>query len=209
MVCFKSFGFWLAFWLGRRPDFHPFHSIHGSSVRFGTPYQAALLMNGSVYFGHLQDYGTSHPFLTEVFYVGSQTDTETKHVKSSLIKRGKEMREPRPHVSQPEPDCLCGDGRLKLKRCSAYCPSIATNFGLANLKRPPLPWRDARRVRIVLHENELKGGGPSARSVFMERYVYVEDSHHPRARSKSHRSAVRTNFEAVSSMLPDWDGPFH
>jgi hypothetical protein len=63
-------------------------------ARFGTPYQAALLMNGSVYFGHLQDYGTSHPFLTEVFYVVSQTDTETKHVKSSLIKRGKEMREP-------------------------------------------------------------------------------------------------------------------
>ena len=51
-------------------------------------------MNGSVYFGHPQDYGTSHPFLTEVFYFVSQTDTETKQVKSSPIKRGKEMREP-------------------------------------------------------------------------------------------------------------------
>ena len=52
--------------------FHLFHSIHGSSVRFGTPYQAVLLTNGSVYFGHLQDYGASHPFLTDVFYVLSQ-----------------------------------------------------------------------------------------------------------------------------------------
>ena len=74
--------------------FHLFHSIHGSSVRFGTPYQAVLLTNGSVHFGHLQDYGASHPFLTDVFYVLSQTDPETKQVKSSLVKRGKEMHEP-------------------------------------------------------------------------------------------------------------------
>jgi hypothetical protein len=74
--------------------FHLFHSIHGSSVRFSTPYQAVLLTNGSVYFGHLQDYGASHPFLTDVFYVVSQTDPETKQVKSSLVKRGKEMHEP-------------------------------------------------------------------------------------------------------------------
>jgi hypothetical protein len=74
--------------------FHLFHSIHGSSVRFSTPYQAVLLTNGSVYFGHLQDYGSSHPVLTDVFYVVSQTDPETKQVKSSLIKRGKEMHEP-------------------------------------------------------------------------------------------------------------------
>jgi hypothetical protein len=47
-----------------------------------------------VYFGHLQDYGTSHPVLSDVFYVVSQTDPETKQVKSSLIKRGKEMHEP-------------------------------------------------------------------------------------------------------------------
>ena len=44
--------------------FHIFHSIRGSSIRFSTPYQAILLTNGSVYFGHLQDYGSSHPFLT-------------------------------------------------------------------------------------------------------------------------------------------------
>jgi hypothetical protein len=74
--------------------FHIFHSIRGSSIRFSTPYQAVLLTNGSVYFGHLQDYGSSHPVLSDVFYVVSQTDPETKQVKSSLIKRGKEMHEP-------------------------------------------------------------------------------------------------------------------
>jgi hypothetical protein len=56
--------------------------------------QAVLLTNGSVYFGHLQNYGGPYPVLTEVFYVVSQTDPESKQVKSSLIKRGKEMHEP-------------------------------------------------------------------------------------------------------------------
>jgi hypothetical protein len=65
-----------------------------ASVRFSTPYQAILLTNGSVYFGHLQDYGSSHPSLTDVFYVVSQTDPDSKQVRSSLVKRGKEMHEP-------------------------------------------------------------------------------------------------------------------
>ena len=74
--------------------FQIFHSLHTASIRFSTPYQAILLTNGAVYFGHLQDYGTPNPVLTDVFYVVSQTDPETKQVKSSLIKRGKEMHEP-------------------------------------------------------------------------------------------------------------------
>lgn len=73
---------------------HIYRSVRGPSVRFTTPYQAVLLTNGSVYFGHLQDYGSPHPVLTDVFYVVSQTDPESKQVKSSLIKRGKEMHEP-------------------------------------------------------------------------------------------------------------------
>ena len=36
----------------------------------------------------------AHPVLSDVFYVVSQTDPETKQVKSSLVKRGKEMHEP-------------------------------------------------------------------------------------------------------------------
>lgn len=73
---------------------HIYYSIWGNSIRFTTPYQAVVLTNGSVYFGHLQDYGTSHPVLTDVFYVVSQTNTETKQVTNSLIKRGKELHEP-------------------------------------------------------------------------------------------------------------------
>lgn len=64
------------------------------SVKFATPYQAVLLTNGSVYFGQLQDYGSQHPVLTNVFYIVSQTNPETKQVNNVLIKRGKELHEP-------------------------------------------------------------------------------------------------------------------
>jgi hypothetical protein len=74
--------------------FHIFHSIRSSSIRFDTPYQAVLLTNGSVYFGHLQDYGSPHPVLTDVFYVVSQTNPDTKQVNNVLVKRGKELHEP-------------------------------------------------------------------------------------------------------------------
>ena len=64
------------------------------AVKFETPYQAVLLANGSVYFGHLNDYGTHHPVLTDVFYIVSQTDPNTKAVNNVLVKRGKELHAP-------------------------------------------------------------------------------------------------------------------
>lgn len=73
---------------------HIFLALRPSSVQFATPYQAVLLTNGSVYFGHLHDYGTAHPVLTDVYYVVSQGNPETKQVTNSLIKRGKELHEP-------------------------------------------------------------------------------------------------------------------
>jgi hypothetical protein len=85
---------------------HIFQSIHTSQFRFTTAYQAVLLSNGSVYFGHLQDYGTPTPVLTDVFYVVNQTDPETKQTKSSLIKRGKEMHEPDRMYLNPTKSCL-------------------------------------------------------------------------------------------------------
>jgi hypothetical protein len=66
--------------------FHLYHAIHGHSIQFSTPYQAVLLTNGS--------YGTSHRVLTDVYYVVSQGNPETKQVTNSLIKRGKELHEP-------------------------------------------------------------------------------------------------------------------
>ncbi len=56
---------------------HLFLMFKEHSVEFNTPYQAVLLSNGSVYFGHLRDYGTAHPVLTDVFYIVSQTNPET------------------------------------------------------------------------------------------------------------------------------------
>ncbi|MGB0036154.1 MAG: hypothetical protein WBP79_11830, partial [Candidatus Acidiferrales bacterium] len=65
-----------------------------TSVQFSTPYQAVLLVNGSVYFGHLQGYGGRQPFLTEIYYIATQTNPETKQSNNVLIKRGKELHEP-------------------------------------------------------------------------------------------------------------------
>jgi hypothetical protein len=64
------------------------------SVRFSTPYQAVLLSNGSVYFGRLEGYGGRQPVLTEVYYVVTQTNPETKQTSNVLVKRGKELHEP-------------------------------------------------------------------------------------------------------------------
>lgn len=68
--------------------------LRSSSVEFTTPYQAVLLTNGSVYFGHLQGYGQNNPVLTDVYYIVSQTNPETKQVNNVLVKRGKELHEP-------------------------------------------------------------------------------------------------------------------
>src|SRR6266850_2697494 len=74
--------------------FHIFHSTRSSPIQFSTPYQAVLLTNGAVYFGHLQDYGTPNPILTDAFYIVSQTNPESKQVNNVLVKRGKELHEP-------------------------------------------------------------------------------------------------------------------
>ncbi len=65
-----------------------------TAVTFTTPYQAVLLSNNSVYFGKLAGYGTPNPVLTEVFYIVSQTNPETKQVSNMLVKRGKELHGP-------------------------------------------------------------------------------------------------------------------
>lgn len=68
--------------------------LHDHDVQFSTPFQAVLLTNGSVYFGHLQGYGSRQPVLTEVYYVVIQTNPEIKQSSNVLIKRGKELHEP-------------------------------------------------------------------------------------------------------------------
>jgi len=65
-----------------------------SPVAFTTPYQAVLLTNGSAYFGKLDGYGTSRPVLSEVYYIVTQNNPETKQSSNVLVKRGKELHEP-------------------------------------------------------------------------------------------------------------------
>ncbi len=57
-------------------------------------YYAVLLANGSVYFGHLEGLGSSYPVLSDVFYVQSSVNQETKAVSNILVKRGKEWHGP-------------------------------------------------------------------------------------------------------------------
>ena len=63
-------------------------------VTFSTPYQAVLLTNNALYFGKLDGYGTAHPVLTEVYYIVTQTDPETKQNKNVLVKRARDLHEP-------------------------------------------------------------------------------------------------------------------
>ncbi len=64
------------------------------SVALTTPYQAVLLSNGSAYFGQLSGLGTEYPVLTNVFYVKSVQDPNTKAVSNTLVKRGHEWHAP-------------------------------------------------------------------------------------------------------------------
>jgi hypothetical protein len=57
-------------------------------------YYAVLLTNGSVYFGKLEGLGTPLPVLTDVYYVQSNVNQETKAVSNVLVKRGKEWHGP-------------------------------------------------------------------------------------------------------------------
>ena|SRR5271157_61140 len=71
-----------------------YHFGHHRWEGFSTPYQAVMLTNGAVYYGKLSRYGTRVPMLTDVFYIVSKTDPDTKQVTNVLVKRGKELHGP-------------------------------------------------------------------------------------------------------------------
>jgi hypothetical protein len=72
----------------------PVQKAEPTSVTFSTPYQAVVLINNSVYYGKLAGWGTSNPVLTDVFYIISKTNPDTKQVSNVLVKRGKELHGP-------------------------------------------------------------------------------------------------------------------
>lgn len=59
-----------------------------------TPYSAVLLDNGQLYYGKLANAGSSFPELTDVYYIQSQANSETKAVTSVLVRRGNEWHGP-------------------------------------------------------------------------------------------------------------------
>jgi hypothetical protein len=52
-------------------------------------YYAVLLNNGSAFFGKLEGLGTAYPVLTDVYYIQTSTNPETKAASNVLLKRGK------------------------------------------------------------------------------------------------------------------------
>jgi hypothetical protein len=59
-----------------------------------TPYAAVLLDNGNLYYGKLVNAGSRFPELTDVYYIQSQVNQETKAVTSVLVRRGNEWHGP-------------------------------------------------------------------------------------------------------------------
>ena len=57
-------------------------------------YQAVLLDNNQVYYGQLTGLNTDYPVLTDVFYVQTGVNAETKQASNILLKRGKEWHAP-------------------------------------------------------------------------------------------------------------------
>ena len=70
------------------------HFMRRAEAGFTTPYQAVVLTNGAMYYGRLSGYRTRNPELTDVFYVVSKTDPETKQMTNVLVKRGNELHRP-------------------------------------------------------------------------------------------------------------------
>ncbi|MBI3664313.1 MAG: hypothetical protein HY234_14855 [Acidobacteria bacterium] len=66
----------------------------GKDEKSESEYYAVLLTNGQVYFGKLHDLGSSHPVITDVYYVQTTEDPITKRPTSVLVKRGGEWHAP-------------------------------------------------------------------------------------------------------------------
>lgn len=59
-----------------------------------TPYHAVALMNGQLFFGRIDGFGTDYTVLRDVFYIQTRENPETKQVANVLIKRGGEAHGP-------------------------------------------------------------------------------------------------------------------
>lgn len=64
------------------------------SLDFKSEYQAVFLTNGQTFIGKLEGAGSDYPKLTDVFYIQSGVNQDTKQATNVLVKRGKELHGP-------------------------------------------------------------------------------------------------------------------
>ena len=57
-------------------------------------YHAVQVSTGGVYFGKLEGLGTPYPVLTDIYYVQTETNAETRKASPVLVKRGREWHGP-------------------------------------------------------------------------------------------------------------------
>ena len=63
-------------------------------LKLETAYQAVLLDNGQVYYGKIERIDSEYTVLSDVYYVQSQAEPQSKEVKNVLIRRGSEWHAP-------------------------------------------------------------------------------------------------------------------
>ena len=71
--------------------------LMGGRVKLANTYHAIFLDSGQAYFGKLESLGTPwspYVVVTDVYYVQSVTNPETKQTNNILVKRGKEWHGP-------------------------------------------------------------------------------------------------------------------
>src|SRR6516162_6561130 len=77
------------------------YSQRDATPRWTTPFQAVMLDSGIVYFGKLSGYGTSNPVLTDVYYVQSRQDPNTKQISNQLVRISTQWHGPDRMVLNP------------------------------------------------------------------------------------------------------------
>ena len=77
------------------------YSQRDATPRWTTPFQAVMLDSGIVYFGKLSGYGTPNPVLTDVYYVQSRQDPNTKQISNQLVRLSTQWHGPDRMVLNP------------------------------------------------------------------------------------------------------------
>ncbi len=65
-----------------------------STLPLSTPYQAVFLDNGQFFYGKVDQSLPGFLLLTDVYFIQSSQDPETKQIKNILVQRGKEWHSP-------------------------------------------------------------------------------------------------------------------